>query len=72
MQGLQAIGQKILPVLSSVIELVGKILFVAVLIPKFQYMAVIFCEPVIWCFMIAELLPAFWCNPFIRTGIISG
>ncbi len=71
-QGLQAIGQKILPVLSSVIELVGKILFVAVLIPKFQYMAVIFCEPVIWCFMIAELLPAFWCNPFIRTGIISG
>lgn len=71
-QGLQAIGQKILPVLSSVIELVGKILFVAVLIPKFQYMSVIFCEPVIWCFMIAELLPAFWCNPFIRTGIISG
>ena len=71
-QGLQAIGQKILPVLSSVIELVGKILFVAVLIPKFQYMAVIFCEPVIWCFMIAEFLPAFWCNPFIRTGIISG
>lgn len=71
-QGLQAIGQKILPVLSSVIELVGKILFVAVLIPKFQYMAVIFCEPVIWCFMIAELLPAFWCNPFIKSGVISG
>lgn len=67
-QGLQAIGQKILPVLSSVIELFGKILFVAVLIPKFQYMAVIFCEPVIWCFMIAELLPAFWRNPFIRSG----
>lgn len=67
-QGLQAIGQKILPVLSSVIELVGKILFVTVLIPRFQYMAVIFCEPVIWCFMIAELLPAFWRNPFIRSG----
>lgn len=71
-QGLQAIGQKILPVLSSVIELVGKILFVAVLIPKFQYMAVIFCEPVIWCFMIAELLPAFWGNPFIKSGVKSG
>lgn len=67
-QGLQAIGQKILPVLSSVIELFGKILFVAVLIPRFRYMAVIFCEPVIWCFMVAELLPAFWRNPFIRRG----
>lgn len=70
-QGLQAIGQKILPVLSSVIELFGKILFVAVLIPKFQYMAVIFCEPVIWCFMVAELLPAFWRNPFIRSGSVA-
>ncbi len=66
--GLQAIGQKVLPLFSSVIELFGKILFVAVMIPKFQYMAVIFCEPVIWCFMVAELLPAFWRNPFIRSG----
>lgn len=64
--GLQAIGQKVLPILSSVIELFGKILFVTFLIPKFQYMAVIFCEPVIWCFMVAELLIAFWRNPIIR------
>lgn len=66
--GLQAIGQKVLPVLSSVIELFGKILFVTFLIPKFQYMAVIFCEPVIWCFMVAELLAAFWRSPVIREG----
>lgn len=66
--GLQAIGQKVLPVLSSVIELFGKILFVTILIPKFQYMAVIFCEPVIWCFMVAELLAAFWRSPVIREG----
>ena len=52
----------------TVIELVGKILFVAFLIPKFQYMAVIFCEPVIWCFMVTELLFAFWRNPFIKEG----
>ena len=66
--GLQAIGQKVLPVLSSVIELFGKILFVTFLIPKFQYMAVIFCEPVIWCFMVAELLAAFWRSPVTREG----
>ncbi|WP_330584855.1 MATE family efflux transporter [Parablautia muri] len=66
--GLQAIGQKMLPIFSSVIELIGKILFVAILIPRFQYMAVIFCEPVIWCFMVTELLIAFWRNPVIREG----
>ena len=63
---LQAIGSKILPIFSSIIELIGKILFLIIFIPKFQYNAVIFCEPVIWCFMAAELLLAFWTNPKIR------
>lgn len=65
---LQAIGQKILPILSSVMELAGKILFTIIFIPKFQYMAVVFCEPVIWCFMAVELLFAFWMNPYIKSG----
>ena len=63
---LQAIGSKILPILSSIIELIGKILFVSLLVPRFQYLAVIFCEPVIWCFMAAELVAAFWMHPQIR------
>lgn len=63
---LQAIGQKLLPVLSSIIELAGKIIFTVLLIPKMQYLAVIICEPVIWCFMTTELLLSFWRNPFIR------
>lgn len=66
--GLQSIGKKLLPVISSVIELIGKCLFVALLIPRFQYMAVIFCEPVIWAFMDLELLWAFWSNPKVRAG----
>lgn len=65
---LQSIGNKILPVISSVIELIGKYLFVAFLIPKFQYMAVIFCEPVIWLFMDLELLWAFWRNSQVIAG----
>lgn len=64
--GLQAVGKKILPLLSSVIELIGKILFVIFFIPRFQYKAVIFCEPIIWCFMVTELLIAFWTDPFIK------
>lgn len=67
-KALQAIGQKILPVFSSIIELIGKILFTAFFIPRMQYMAVIICEPIIWCFMVVELLVVFWRDPFIRSG----
>lgn len=63
---LQAIGQKILPIISSVMELIGKILFVIFFIPKFGYNAVIVCEPIMWVLMDIELLLAFWLNPYIR------
>lgn len=63
---LQSIGKKVLPIMSSVIELVGKIAFVIIFIPLFGYNAVIVCEPVIWVLMDIELLLAFWLNPYIR------
>ncbi len=63
---LQGLGQKLLPLVSSVIELVGKILFVVILIPRFAYTAVILCEPVIWCVMTAQLVWSFVRNPYIR------
>lgn len=63
---LQSIGSTILPLFSSILELVGKIIFVILFIPKFQYHAVIWCEPVIWCFMAVELMWAFWRSPYIR------
>lgn len=63
---LQGIGSKLLPLVSSVIELCGKILFVVFLIKPFGYDAVIFCEPVIWCVMTAQLLWALWRNPMMK------
>lgn len=63
---LQGLGQKLLPLVSSVIEFFGKIIFVLVFIPKFAYMAVIFCEPVIWCVMLVQLLYSFYTNSYIR------
>ncbi len=65
---LQGIGQKILPLISSVIEFFGKILFVIAFIPKFKYMAVIFCEPTIWIVMTIYLLFAFWRTDFVKSG----
>ena len=68
---LQAIGQKILPVLSSVIELAGKIVFAFLVIPRYGYPAVIVCEPLIWCLMVLELMLSFWLNPYIRKKHMS-
>lgn len=63
--GLQGLGQKIVPLISSIIELIGKILFVIIFIPMFQYHAVIVSEPLIWCVMTAQLIYSFFRNPYI-------
>lgn len=63
---LQGLGQKLLPLVSSIIEFFGKIIFVLIFIPRFKYLAVIFCEPVIWCVMTAQLLFALFNNPFLK------
>ena len=62
---LQSLGQKVLPLFSSVIELVGKVIFVLVFIPRFAYNAVILCEPIIWCFMAAYLVTVYLHDPFV-------
>jgi putative MATE family efflux protein len=63
---LQGLGSKLIPLISSVIECVGKILFTWLLIPQFAYNAVIWCEPVIWCFMTMQLLYSFATNPYVK------
>ena len=63
---LQGLGQKLLPLISSVIEFIGKIIFVFVFIPQFQYIAVIFCEPVIWCVMCLQLVYSLYTNPYMK------
>ncbi len=62
---LQSLGQKVLPLFSSVIELVGKVIFVLVFIPRYAYNAVILCEPIIWCFMAAYLVLVYLHDPFV-------
>lgn len=61
----QGLGEKIIPLVSSFIEMFGKILFVIFIIPHFDYTGVIFCEPIIWCFMATQLVYSFRKNPYI-------
>ena len=45
---LQAIGDKVMPVVSSTLELIGKLVTTAIFIAPFGYLAVCFSEPVTW------------------------
>ncbi|MGL5634431.1 MAG: MATE family efflux transporter [Sarcina sp.] len=64
---LQGIGEKMLPLFSSGIEFIGKILFVFLVIPKLGYFGVIICEPIIWCFMLIQLMLCFYNNAYIKS-----
>lgn len=63
---LQGLGKKLIPLVSSIIEFVGKIIFVILVIPHTGYFGVMLCEPVIWCLMCLQLVWSFYRNPYIR------
>lgn len=64
---LQGLGQKMMPLVSSIIEMLGKILFVIFIIPSAGYLGVIFVEPILWVVMAAQLYYAFKKEPVIRS-----
>lgn len=53
---LQGIGDHTTPILSSSLELVGKLVFAMVLTPYFGYWAIILAEPVVWIIMVIPLI----------------
>ncbi len=52
---LQGLGRKIVPLISSIIEFIGKIVFTWFIIPILGYFGVCLCEPVIWIVMTIQL-----------------
>lgn len=63
---LQGTGQKILPLVSSLIELLGKIIFTALIIPHIEIWGVIMCEPLIWCAMCIHLFYALFTSKALK------
>ncbi len=56
---LQGMGRKTIPIFSSLLELVIKVLFALVLVPAFGYVGVAFTEPASWIIMIIPLIVAY-------------
>lgn len=53
---MQGLGERIVPLISSSLEMVGKIVIAATLVPRFGYPGVIAAEPIVWFIMIIPLL----------------
>lgn len=52
---LQGCGKKVVPLISSCIELVSKFAFAAIVVPKLGFWGVIIAEPLIWVVMTIQL-----------------
>ncbi len=53
---LQGLGHRIAPIVSSSIELLGKVIFAYTLVPAFGYWGVILIEPITWVAMVIPLI----------------
>jgi len=60
---LQGLGRKIIPLVSSFVELVIKVLSAKLLVPILGYLGVAFTEPISWIVMIIPLIVAYLVKP---------
>lgn len=63
---LQGLDDTRTPLISSVIELVGKVLIALFLVPGIGYMGVIVSEPIVWALMVIPLLIHILRHPVLR------
>lgn len=64
---MQGFGDTKTPLISSFIELTGKVLIAFILVPSLHYMGVIISEPVVWTLMVIPLIISFVRNPLFRS-----
>ncbi len=63
---MQGIGDHVTPIVSSSIELVGKVLVVIFLVPVLGYMGIILAEPIVWILMVIPLIVRICTNPVLK------
>ena len=67
---LQGVGDKITPIVSSILELVGKFAVAKILAPRLGYFGVMISEPLVWTGMAIILAIGFFANKTFRTNKI--
>lgn len=63
---MQGLNDHVTPIISSSIELIGKVLVVVLLVPKLGYMGIIISEPIVWVVMVIPLIVRIFTNPVLK------
>lgn len=63
---MQGIGDHSTPIISSTIELIGKVLIAIMLVPYLRYTAIIIAEPIVWILMVIPLIVQILRNPALK------
>ncbi|HKM33533.1 MAG TPA: MATE family efflux transporter [Lachnospiraceae bacterium] len=66
---MQGFGDTKTPLVSSFIELAGKVLIAFLCVPYMGYMGVIVSEPIVWVLMVIPLLISVWRNPIFKKEV---
>ena len=69
---LQGIGDRLTPIISSGIELAGKVVITFTLVPLMGYWGVIVSEPIVWVLMVIPLIVQLIKNPAFARGKNNG
>lgn len=63
---MQGFGDSKSPLVSSLVELVGKVLIAWLLVPSLGYMGVVLSEPIVWALMVIPLIFSIGKNPVLH------
>lgn len=63
---LQGLGERVVPVISSFLEMGGKVVIAATLVPMLNYTGVILAEPIVWFIMVIPLLIKIFRMPVLK------
>ena len=70
-EALRALGDTVTPLVSSSLEMVGKIVIAFTLVPLLGYTGVIVAEPIVWFIMVIPLLVKIYTMPVLRKQPVS-
>lgn len=63
---LQGLGERVVPVISSFLEMGGKVVIAATLVPMLNYTGVILAEPIVWFIMVIPLVIKIFRMPVLK------
>lgn len=65
---MQGLGEHITPLVSSSLEMIGKIIIAATLVPVMGYTGVILAEPIVWFIMVIPLIVKIYRMPVLKNS----